>query len=151
MPAAVLDLDIPKVTYCDPQIASIGLTEADARATVRRCGDAHLRPRRQWQVTDPQDAGFRQAGPATGGAVVGVQMIGARVGELIGEAQLITNWEAFPSDVAGLVHAHPTQSEALGEAHLALAGKPLHVTAERTSPRAVLSEFHPGLDQRRDR
>ena len=53
-------------------------------------------------------------------------MIGARVGELIGEAQLITGWEAFPSDVAGLVHAHPTQNEALGEAHLALAGKPLH-------------------------
>ncbi len=60
------------------------------------------------------------------GPVLGVHMVGARVGELIGEAQLIYNWEAFPDDVASLVHMHPTQNEALGEAHLALAGKPLH-------------------------
>ena len=52
---------------------------------------------------------------------------GERVGELIGEAQLVYNWEAFPEDVAPLIHAHPTQTEALGEAFLALAGKPLHV------------------------
>ncbi len=63
---------------------------------------------------------------AKDGAVVGLHMVGSRVGELIGEAQLIYNWEAFPADVAPLVHAHPTQNEALGEAHLALAGKPLH-------------------------
>ena len=60
------------------------------------------------------------------GPVVGIHMIGARVSELVGEAQLITNWDAFPTDVAGLIHAHPSQSEAIGEAHLALAGKPLH-------------------------
>ncbi|OUE09041.1 Dihydrolipoyl dehydrogenase [Clavibacter michiganensis] len=60
------------------------------------------------------------------GPVVGIHMIGARVGELIGEGQLIVNWEAYPEDVAALVHAHPTQNEALGEAHLALAGTPLH-------------------------
>jgi dihydrolipoamide dehydrogenase len=53
--------------------------------------------------------------------------VGSRVSELIGEAQLIYNWEAFPAEVAQLIHAHPSQSEALGEAHLALAGKPLHV------------------------
>ena len=63
------------------------------------------------------------------GPVVGVHMIGARMGEQIGEAQLIVNWEAHPEDVAGLIHAHPTQNEALGEAHLALAGKPLHAHA----------------------
>ena len=60
------------------------------------------------------------------GPVIGVHMIGARMGEQIGEAQLIVNWEAYPEDVAQLVHAHPTQNESLGEAHLALAGKPLH-------------------------
>ena len=60
------------------------------------------------------------------GPVLGVHMVGARVGELIAEAQLITNWEAYPDDVATLIHPHPTLSEALGEAHLALAGKPLH-------------------------
>jgi dihydrolipoamide dehydrogenase len=62
----------------------------------------------------------------TDGPVVGVHIIGARAGELIGEAQLIYNWEAQPEDVTPLVHAHPTQNEALGEAHLALAGTPLH-------------------------
>ena len=60
------------------------------------------------------------------GPVVGVHMIGGRVGELIGEGQLIVNWEAHPEDITPLVHAHPTQNEALGEAFLALAGKPLH-------------------------
>jgi dihydrolipoamide dehydrogenase len=60
------------------------------------------------------------------GPVVGVHLVGDRVGELIGEAQLIYNWEGHVEDVAPLVHAHPTQNEALGEAHLALAGKPLH-------------------------
>ena len=59
--------------------------------------------------------------------MVGVHMVGSRVGELLAEAQLIYNWEALPSEVAQLIHAHPTQSEAVGEAHLALAGKPLHV------------------------
>ena len=63
---------------------------------------------------------------AKDGPVVGLHLVGARVGELIGEAQLIFNWEAYSEDVAALVHAHPTQNEALGEAHLALAGKPLH-------------------------
>ena len=60
------------------------------------------------------------------GPVVGVHMVGARVGELVGEGQLVVNWEAYPEDVAALVHAHPTQNEAFGEAFLALAGKPLH-------------------------
>jgi len=63
------------------------------------------------------------------GPVLGVHLVGARVGELIAEAQLIYNWEALPSEVAQLIHPHPTQSEAIGEAHLALAGKPLHAHA----------------------
>ena len=58
--------------------------------------------------------------------MVGVHIIGSRVGELLAEGQLIYNWEAYADDVATLIHAHPTQSEAMGEAHLALAGKPLH-------------------------
>ncbi len=61
------------------------------------------------------------------GPVLGIHMVGDRMGELVGEAQLIFNWEALPQEVAQLVHAHPTQSEAMGEAMMALAGKPLHV------------------------
>ena len=71
------------------------------------------------------------AAPADGddqpGPVLGIHLVGARVGELIAEAQLIYNWEALPSEVAQLIHPHPTQSEAIGEAHLLMAGKPLHV------------------------
>ena len=70
--------------------------------------------------------GFVKLVRVADGPVVGVHMVGARVSELVGEAQLIYNWEAFPVDVAQLIHAHPTQGEALGEAHLALTGKPLH-------------------------
>ncbi|HWN26018.1 MAG TPA: dihydrolipoyl dehydrogenase, partial [Actinomycetospora sp.] len=67
-----------------------------------------------------------KGGTGADAPVVGVHMIGTRMGEQVGEAQLIYNWEALPDEVANLVHAHPTQNEALGEAHLALAGKPLH-------------------------
>jgi dihydrolipoamide dehydrogenase len=53
-------------------------------------------------------------------------MVGPHVTDLVSEAMLITNWEASPADVAALFHPHPTLSEAIGEAFLALAGKPLH-------------------------
>jgi dihydrolipoamide dehydrogenase len=56
-----------------------------------------------------------------------VHIVGDRVSELIAEAQLIYNWESSADDLASLIHPHPTQSEAIGEAHLLLAGKPLHV------------------------
>jgi dihydrolipoamide dehydrogenase len=126
-PVPPADNDIPRVTYCDPEIASVGLSEDAARAAY---GDEvetltyDLGGNGKSQILKTQ--GFVKLIRRTDGPVVGVHMIGARVGELVGEAQLITNWDAFPSDVANLVHAHPTQSEALGEAHLALAGKPLH-------------------------
>lgn len=127
-PAPISDAGIPRVTYSDPEIASVGLTEAQAREQLGPDGVETL-------VYDLGGNGKSQILKTQGsvklvrekdGPVVGVHLVGARVGELIGEAQLIYNWEAFPEDVAPLVHAHPTQNEALGEAHLALAGKPLH-------------------------
>jgi dihydrolipoamide dehydrogenase len=128
-PAPVEDRGIPRVTYCDPEIASVGLTEAQARDAF---GDVetyeyNLGGNGKSQILQTQ--GFVKLVREKDGPVVGVHMIGARMGEQVGEAQLIVNWDAFPSDVASLVHAHPTQNEALGEAHLALAGKPLHAHA----------------------
>jgi dihydrolipoamide dehydrogenase len=125
-PAVIDEAGIPRVTYCDPEIASVGLTEAQAR---ERHGEVetyeyNLGGNGRSQILQTQ--GFVKLVRQKDGPVVGVHMIGARMGEQVGEAQLIYNWEALPSDVAGLVHAHPTQNEALGEAHLALAGKPLH-------------------------
>ncbi len=125
-PAPIVDRDIPRVTYCDPEIASVGLSEAQATEEYGAVQTLtyDLGGNGKSQILKTQ--GFVKLVRRPDGPVVGVHLIGARVGELIGEAQLITNWDAFPSDVAGLIHAHPTQNEALGEAHLALAGKPLH-------------------------
>jgi dihydrolipoamide dehydrogenase len=127
-PSPIDEDGIPRVTYCDPEVASVGLTEAAAR---EKYGEEEVETltydlggNGKSQILKTQ--GFVKLVRAKDGPVVGVHMVGARVGELIGEAQLIYNWEAFPSDVASLVHMHPTQTEALGEAHLALAGKPLH-------------------------
>ena len=128
-PPAIDELGIPRVTYCDPEIASVGLTEAQAREKYGEVEtyDYNLGGNGKSQILQTQ--GFVKLVREKDGPVVGVHMIGARMGEQVGEAQLIYNWEALPSDVAQLIHAHPTQNEALGEAHLALAGKPLHAHA----------------------
>ncbi|MET9020351.1 dihydrolipoyl dehydrogenase [Actinopolymorpha sp. NPDC004070] len=128
-PPVIDETGIPRVTYCDPEVASMGLTEAAAKEQHGADGietftyDLAGNPKSQILKTQ----GFVKVVRAKNGPVVGIHMVGARVGELVGEAQLIYNWEAFPEEVAQLVHMHPTQSEAIGEAHLALAGKPLHV------------------------
>ena len=128
-PATIDETGIPRVTYSEPEIASIGFTEVQAK---EKFGDIdtyeyNLGGNGKSQILGT--AGFIKLIRKKDGPVVGVHMIGSRVGELIGEAQLIYNWEANAEDVAPLVHAHPTQNEALGEAFLALAGKPLHAHA----------------------
>jgi dihydrolipoamide dehydrogenase len=129
-PPVIDEAGIPRVTYCEPEVASVGLTEAQAK---ERYGEVQtltydLAGNGKSQILQTQ-GGIKlvKSGAAgTPGPVVGIHMVGARVGELIGEAQLVYNWDAQAEDVAALVHAHPTQNEAFGEAHLALAGKPLH-------------------------
>ncbi|GAA4555586.1 dihydrolipoyl dehydrogenase [Planotetraspora kaengkrachanensis] len=123
-----IDYDgVPRITYSEPEVASVGISTAVARErghdvvelTYNLAGNGRskiLQTQGEVKVVSERD-----------GRVLGVHMVGGRVGELIAEAQLIFNWEATPTDVAQLIHPHPTQSEALGEAMLALAGKPLHV------------------------
>ncbi|ASR54766.1 dihydrolipoyl dehydrogenase [Cellulomonas sp. CW35] len=127
-PAPIVESGIPRVTYSEPEVASVGVTEARAKELYGADGvetlEYNLAGNGKSKILGTQ--GFVKLVRQKDGPVVGVHMIGARVGELIGEGQLIVNWEAYPEDVAALVHAHPTQNEALGEAHLALAGKPLH-------------------------
>jgi len=127
-PAPLDETGVPRVTYCEPEVASVGLTEAVAK---ERFGEQDivsltydLAGNGRSQILRTQ--GFVKLVRRKDGPVLGVHIVGARAGELIGEAQMIYNWEAHPEDVAPYVHAHPTQNEALGEAHLALAGKPLH-------------------------
>jgi len=130
-PVAIDETGIPKVTYCEPEVASVGLSEAKARETYGSENvsvyEYNLGGNGKSQILGT--AGFIKLVRRNNGPVIGVHMIGSRVGEQIGEAQLIVNWEAYPEDVATLVHAHPTMNEAIGEAHLALAGKPLHAHA----------------------
>lgn len=127
-PAPIVESGIPRVTYSEPEVASVGLTEAKAKelhgADNVETLEYNLGGNGKSQIL--ATTGFVKLVREKDGPVIGVHMIGARVGELIGEGQLIVNWEAYPEDVAALIHAHPTQNEALGEAHLALAGKPLH-------------------------
>ncbi|WP_436522244.1 dihydrolipoyl dehydrogenase [Actinoplanes sp. HUAS TT8] len=127
-PAVIDEAGIPRVTYSDPEVASVGLTEAKAKekygADKVTSYNYNLGGNGKSQIL--KTAGFVKLVRVEDGPVVGVHMVGARMGEQVGEAQLIYNWEAFPEEVAQLIHAHPTQNEALGEAFLALAGKPLH-------------------------
>jgi len=120
---------VPRVTYSEPEVASVGLTEAQA---VEKYGAEQVKTLTFDLAANGKSQILKTAGAVKlvqekDGPVVGVHMVGSRVGELLAEAQLIYNWEALPSEVAQLIHAHPTQSEAVGEAHLALAGKPLHM------------------------
>jgi dihydrolipoamide dehydrogenase len=125
-PTPIDEAGVPRVTYCDPEVASVGLTEAQAREKYSEIETVTYDLAGNGKSLILQTKGAIKLVRAKDGPVVGLHMVGARVGELVGEAQLIFNWEAYPEDVAALVHAHPTQDEALGEAHLALAGKPLH-------------------------
>ncbi|WP_183100912.1 FAD-dependent oxidoreductase, partial [Nocardioides pelophilus] len=127
-PQSIDERGIPRVTYSRPEVASVGLTEEQANeqygAESISTLTYDLAGNGKSQILRTQ--GFVKLIRQADGPVVGVHLVGERVGELIGEAQLVYGWEAHPDDVAPLVHAHPTQNEAIGEAFLALAGKPLH-------------------------
>jgi dihydrolipoamide dehydrogenase len=117
---------VPRVTYSEPEVASVGLTTAQAKERGHDVVELNYDLAGNGKAQILKTAGAIKLVAAKSGQVLGIHMVGARVGELLAEAQLIFNWEADASDVAALIHAHPTLSEAVGEAHLALAGKPLH-------------------------
>lgn len=123
-----IDYDgVPRVTYCEPEVASVGLTTKVAKERGHDVVEMNYNLAGNGKSQILQTQGAVKVIAEKDGRVLGVHMVGSRVGELIAEGQLIYNWEALPSEVAQLIHPHPSQSEALGEAHLALAGKPLHV------------------------
>jgi dihydrolipoyl dehydrogenase len=119
---------VPKVTFCEPEIASVGLSEAKAKdkygADAVVTSEFNVAGNAKSQILGTQ--GFVKLVALKDGPIVGFHAIGARMGEQVGEGQLMVTWEAYADDVAALVHAHPTQNETLGEAAMALAGKPLH-------------------------
>ena len=117
---------IPRVTYSEPEVASVGLSTAQAKAKGHDVVELNYDLAGNGKAQILKTAGSVKLVAAKNGPILGIHMVGARVGELLAEAQLIYNWEAEAVDVAQFIHAHPTLSEAMGEAHLALAGKPLH-------------------------
>jgi len=117
---------IPRVTYSDPEVASVGLTTAEAKNRGHDVVELTYDLAGNGKAQILNTPGSIKLVAQKDGPVLGIHMVGARVGELLAEAELIYNWEARASDVAPLIHAHPTLSEAMGEAHMALAGKPLH-------------------------
>jgi len=135
LPVVPVDYDgVPRITYCDPEVAAVGLTAAQAAERGIETIEVNYPLGGNGKSVILQTQGSAKVLAArepdgSPGRVVGVHLVGSRVGELIAEAQLIYNWDAEPSDVAQLIHPHPTQSEIIGEAHLALAGKPLHFHA----------------------
>ena len=127
-PTMQADINIPRVTFCEPEIASVGMTEKQAREKYGdqvRTVEYNLAGNGKSSIL--ATSGLIKLVSVEGGPIVGFHGIGARIGEQIGEGELMVNWEAYPSDVASLIHAHPSQNESLGEAAMALAGKPLHV------------------------
>jgi len=134
LPVTPIDYDgVPRITYCDPEVASVGITSTQATERGLKTVEYNYSLGGNGRSVILQTQGSVKViaisegdGP---GRVVGIHIVGGHVGELIAEAQLIYNWDAEPSDLAQLIHPHPTQSEAIGEAMLALAGKPLHVHA----------------------
>jgi dihydrolipoamide dehydrogenase len=134
LPVTPIDYDgVPRITYSEPEVASVGLTSAQVAERRIEVTELNYPVGGNGKSVILQSQGsakvIAEAGPSGPGRVLGVHLVGSRVGELIAEAQLIYNWDAEPSDVAQLIHPHPTQSEIIGEAHLALAGKPLHFHA----------------------
>ena len=122
------DATVPRVAYSSPEVASVGLTTA---AAIERFGEYAVQTAEIPLAANAKSeilgtSGFARVVRRRDGPVLGVHLVGDRVGELITEGQLLVGWDAHPEDVAPLIHAHPTQSEALGEALLLLSGKPLH-------------------------
>ena len=126
-PTMMDEAGIPRVTFCEPEIASVGLTEKQAREKYGdkvRTVEYNLAGNGKSNILGA--TGFIKLVSVEDGPIVGFHGIGTRIGEQVGEGELMVNWEAYPEDLAALIHAHPTQNEAIGEAAMALAGKPLH-------------------------
>ncbi|HZD17689.1 MAG TPA: dihydrolipoyl dehydrogenase [Actinomycetota bacterium] len=127
---AVPEIDyagIPRVTYSTPEISSVGLTEAQAVERGHEVRTEKLNFQSIGKANILGEGGIvKIVAEADGGRVLGVHMVGPHVTDLISESMLVVNWEAVPEEVAALFHPHPSLSEGVGEAFLALAGKPLH-------------------------
>jgi dihydrolipoamide dehydrogenase len=120
---------VPVCIYCMPEVAAVGLTEADARAAGHdvRIGTFPFRALGKAMASGHTEGFVKLVTEARHGAILGVHMIGAGVTELIAEAGLARTLEATTEEVIATVHAHPTMSEAVREAALVASGQGVNV------------------------
>lgn len=117
---------IPRVTYTHPEVAEVGLTEAQAREGGEIVVTKHLFNGVGRAIIIGENQGFAKVIARKDGPIVGAVVLGPQAGEMIHELMYAVGWEALPGEVAAFVHAHPTLSEVVGETLLSAAGRGLH-------------------------
>ena len=120
---------MPRCTYCQPQAASFGITEAQAteRGHEVKVGKFPFRPNGKALGLGEKDGFVKIVADAASGEILGAHLVGPEVTELLPELVLARTWELTPEEIARTVHAHPTLSEALMEAAHGVFGKPIHI------------------------
>ena len=120
---------VPSCTYCEPEVASIGLTEAEAvrRGHTVKVGRFPMTPNARARITGETDGFVKIVADAKYDEVLGVHIIGAHATELIAEAGAALALECTGEELARTMHAHPTLAEAVGEAAHGLHGAPIHI------------------------
>jgi dihydrolipoyl dehydrogenase len=120
---------IPSCTYCHPQVASVGMTEAQARAAGRhvRVGKFPFTASARASILGEGDGFVKAVADAATGEILGVHIIGAQATEQIAEAVVARHFEASAEELANVVHAHPTLAEATMEAMFGTEGRAIHV------------------------
>ena len=119
---------IPWVIYTDPEIAWVGRTESQLKAagTPYRSGTFGFAATGRARAMDRADGMVKIIAHAESDRILGVHMVGPQTSELIAEATLAMEYEASAEDLARTIHAHPTLSEAVHEAALAVGKRAIH-------------------------
>jgi dihydrolipoamide dehydrogenase len=120
---------MPRCTYCQPQVASFGITEAQAaeRGHEVKVGKFPFRPNGKALGLGDYDGFVKIVADAASGEILGGHLVGPEVTELLPELVLARQWELTPEEIARTVHAHPTLSEVLMEAAHGVFGTPIHI------------------------
>jgi dihydrolipoamide dehydrogenase len=120
---------IPNCTYCHPQVASVGLTEAQARATGRevRVGKFPFTANTKAGILGQGDGFVKAVADAKTGEILGVHIVGVLATEQIAESVVARHFEATAEELANVVHAHPTLAEATMEAMFGAEGRSIHI------------------------
>ena len=120
---------IPSVVYTMPEIAGVGLTEEDAKAAGHevKTGKFPMMANSRAKTNREGDGFVKVIADAKTDRVLGVWMIASVAGTMIAQAAQAMEFGATSEDIAYTCHAHPTHSEAVKEAAMAVTGKPIHI------------------------